>query len=106
SPLSPAGISPENPRRGFFFLTSAGSLRFIAAAPRNLQQPQQRQKLQQTIVDHERTLSRRKKLTAGKSELARALVGSSSAHRRSIANAKAIPRSEEFFPETPLQRYF
>jgi len=51
------------------------------------------------------TLARRKKLPTGKSELARALVGSSSAqsyssfplHRRSIANAKAIPRSEEFF---------
>jgi hypothetical protein len=86
----------------------------FAVAPRNLQQPQQRQRLQQTIVDHERTLSRRKKLPAGKSELARALVGSSSAqsyssfplHRGSIANAKAIPRSEEFFQKAPLQGYF
>jgi hypothetical protein len=42
----------------------------IAGAPRNLQQPQQRQKLQQTIVDHERTLGHRKKLPARKSELA------------------------------------
>jgi hypothetical protein len=51
----------------------------IAGAPRNLQQPQQRQKLQQTIVDHERTLGHHKKLPTGKSEPTHAFAGPSSA---------------------------
>jgi hypothetical protein len=66
--LVPLAIRPKTPRRGFFFP------RFIAAAPRNQRRPQQRQTPQQTIVDHERTLGFHKKLPAGKSELAHALV--------------------------------
>jgi hypothetical protein len=79
----------------------------IAAAPRNLQRPQQRQRLPQTIVDHEQTLGHRKTLPAGKSELARALVGSSSA--RFTAALSRMPRlflAPKNFSRSPSARYF
>jgi hypothetical protein len=51
----------------------------FAVAPRNLQQPLQRQRPLQTIRDQEPTLGHRKKLPAGKSEPTPAPVGPSSA---------------------------
>jgi hypothetical protein len=92
-----SSLSPADSQRVFFFFTSAElARRFIAVAPRNLQQPLLQQKPQQTMVDHERTLGHRKKLPAGKSEPTRALVGSSSARLPSRFTA-ALPRMPRLF---------
>src|SRR5262249_60868041 len=75
--------------------------------------PLQRQRPLQTIRDQEPTLGHRKKLPAGKSELARALVGPSSAqshsfplHRRATREYQGYSSLRRIFPEAPLQRYF
>ena len=69
---------PE-PRRGPPDQTSAGFFISYAAAPRNLQQPLQRQRPLQRIFDRDPTLGHRKKLPAVKSELIPAPVGPSPA---------------------------
>jgi hypothetical protein len=77
-PVCPEGPEPRRgpPRPN---LNLGGVLHFLsyAAVPRNLQQPLQRQKPLQTILDREPTLGHRKKLPARKSEPAPTPVGPS-----------------------------
>jgi len=143
TPPSSAGHARTNPSAGSFFTLSReppliGSIRCLpsccpegtnpavlptkssagfcisnSAVPRNRPLPLRRQRPLQTILDREPTLGHRKKLPARKSELARALVGSSAQSSSSfrftaalLANAKAIPRSEEFFQKPPSNLIF
>src|SRR5260221_13257037 len=64
--------------------------RFTAGAPRNLQQPQLRQKPRQIIFDHDATLGQRKKLLTGKSELAPPPAGPSLSSPRPAAQPAGL----------------